>query len=115
MKQRNAYPWLKGRSFTKRPAPDETLHPGIDRKKLQRLAHRIERSLLRQLAQPVIITQVAKGVRGSGSCAWSPAKWIPTRSTVSSASGCMRSSPRTTAPSSRSIDLNRICSVSTCS
>ncbi len=57
MKQRNPYPWLKGRSFTNRPEPNEPLHPRIDRKKLRRLTQRIERSLLCQLAQPVTIAQ----------------------------------------------------------
>ena len=60
MKQRNPYPWLKGRSFTNRPEPNEPLHPRIDRKKLRRLTQRIERSLLRQLAQPVAIAQVGE-------------------------------------------------------
>lgn len=57
MKQHKPYPWLKGRSFTNRPEPNEPLHPRIDRKKLRRLTQRIERSLLCQLAQPVTIAQ----------------------------------------------------------
>lgn len=56
MKQRNLYPWLKGRRTSISERNPHELHDATDTKKLHRLAKRIERSLLRRLARPIEVT-----------------------------------------------------------
>ena len=47
------YPWLKDRTFSTTREPSIDLHESTDLKKLRHIATRIERSILRRIAEPV--------------------------------------------------------------
>lgn len=47
------YPWLKGRIFSTNREPSIDLHESTDLKKLRHIATRIERGILRRIAEPV--------------------------------------------------------------
>lgn len=47
------YPWLKGRTFSTTREPSIDLHESTDLKRLRHIATRIERSILRRIAEPV--------------------------------------------------------------
>jgi len=47
------YPWLKGRTFSTTREPSIDLHESTDLKKLRYITTRIERSILRRIAEPV--------------------------------------------------------------
>ena len=57
MKSRNEYPWLKGRTYSTSHTNSHDLDEATDLSKLDRLAQRMKRSILRRLAQPIEVVE----------------------------------------------------------